>query len=265
MQESRCELSVIMPVYDEGPNIAETVEALSKNINVSHEILIVYDFDADTTLPVARRIGADFPSVRLVKNSIRRGPSGAIRTGITEAHGNRVLVAMGDHCDDFTQISALLDMVPSDADIACPSRYCVGGHQSLKWSVKKIVPRLVGLLLRTCAGIPTVDPTNSYKMYSSAVLRRFRLISTVSFSVTLEIVVRAFCAGYRIREIPTTWQDRKQGKSKFMFGRSLVAYLPWFAMALVFGRVLRFQRNFGRSNSSIGPLVESQGATQQEP
>ena len=232
------ELSVVIPVYNEGLNIGNTLRALRENVKQPYEVLVVYDFDEDTTVPAVRALQPQFENVSLLKNTICRGPSGAIRSGMETASAPRILVAMADMCDDFTQIPALMDLVPARADIVCPSRYCRGGQQQLPPSLKKFAPRLAGALLKLLLGWDTHDPTNSYKLYSAAMLRQMALTSTVSFSITLEIVAKAHCLGYRITEIPTTWADRTQGRSNFKFGRSLVTYMPWFLLALLRNRLL---------------------------
>jgi len=233
------ELSVIIPVFNEGLNIEKTLRVLDENVGRSYEVLIVYDSDDDTTIPVVRALQREFENILLVKNKISRGPSGAIRSGIEVARAPRVLVAMADLCDDFTQIPDLMQIVPAQADIACPSRYCRGGQQQLPPSFKKFAPRFAGALLKLFVGWNTHDPTNSCKMYSARMLQQLFLTSTVSFSVTLEIVAKAHCLGYRITEIPTTWLDRTHGKSNFKLGRSLVTYMPWFLVALLRNRVFR--------------------------
>ena len=156
----------------------------------------------------------------------------------------RFLVVMADHCDDFTQITCLLSLVPSEADIACPSRYCAGGVQQLKPSLKVWAPKVAGRLVKWLTGMPTYDPTNSYKLYSSSVLRSITLTSTVSFSVTLEIMAKAHCLGYRIVEVPTVWSDRQHGKSNFDLRRALFAYFPWLCLALLRGRFLRLPQSW---------------------
>ena len=111
---------------------------------------------------------------------------------------------MADLCDDVSQIGELLRLVPDAADVACPSRYCKGGRQELKGAALKAwAPRTAGGLLRIFAGLGTSDPTNSFKLYSKKLLDDIQLTSTVSFSVTIEIVAKAHCLGYRIVEIPT--------------------------------------------------------------
>ena len=242
------DLTVVIPVYNEGENIALTLDGLDQSVPVSHEILIVYDADSDTTLPVVRPLLEKHPNWRLVQNDIARGPSGALWTGFKHARGGRILVVMADLCDDVSQIGALLSIVPELADIACPSRYCPGGRQELKGAlVKGWAPRAAGRLLRLFAGLPTYDPTNSFKLYSTRLLDDLRLVSTVSFSVTIEIIAKAHCLGYRIEEIPTTWADRRFGKSNFKVGRSLVTYFPWFCLMLLRGRLIRLPVSWFRA------------------
>ena len=148
---------------------------------------------------------------------------------------------MADQCDDISQIGRLLALAQAGADIVCPSRYCPGGAQLLNSPLrtKAWIPRTAGRLLQWLSGLPTADPTNSFKLYSAAMLRRLRLCSTFSFSVTLEIVAKAYGLGYRIVEVPTVWRDRQHGKSNFKVGRSIITYLPWFGAALLRGRLLR--------------------------
>lgn len=230
----KTQLSIIIPVYNEKENIIKTLSEIKKYIHVPHEILIIYDFDEDTTVPIVKRILKKNSNIKLVKNIVKRGPSGAIRTGFAKAQAQYVLVTMADLCDDLSQVPYFLKLMSEKADIVCPSRYCKGGEQQLKFSLKVWAPRIAGLLLEKLAGIPTYDPTNSYKLYSNKMLKKLTLTSTVSFSITLETLVKANARGYKIVEIPTIWKDRQHGKTNFKFGRSLFAYFPWFCYAFVY-------------------------------
>jgi dolichol-phosphate mannosyltransferase len=256
-------LSVVIPVYNEAGNIGPTLDALERHIQIPHEVIVVYDLDEDTTLPEVRARLAAAPHLRLVKNTVVRGPSGALRQGFREALGERVLVVMADQCDDFTQIPELLDLVPARADIACPSRYCPGGEQQLKTTTLKVwAPRTAGYLLHLLTGLDTYDPTNSFKMYSGRMLRDISLTSRVSFSVTLEIVAKAHGLRYRITEIPTVWRDRSVGATNFKIGRSLIAYLPWFFLTILGSRFLPMRAPWRRRlfAAGLGGAAQSTGS-----
>jgi len=245
------ELSVVIPVYNEPENIPLAIEALARNIPVNYEILVVYDFDADTTVPVLRKLEVEHTKLRAVKNNVARGPSGALRTGFANAKGALILVTMADLCDDVSQIPKLLEIAKTQADIVTPSRYCAGGEQQLKESLKVKAPRLAGRLIYTLAGLSTHDPTNSFKLYSKEMLADMQLRSTISFSVTLEIVAKAHCLGYRVVEVPTVWRDRQHGQTNFKLWRSLVAYFPWLCLALLRGRFFRVPAKWLRSRIGV--------------
>lgn len=235
-------LSVVIPVYNEGENIIQTLRALEETMPVPYETIIVYDMDDDSTLPVARAYVQDRANVRLIKNEIARGPSGALRTGFKASQAPWVLVTMADLCDDLTQVAQMLEMGKS-ADVVCPSRYCPGGSQELT-GLKVWAPCTAGFLLKFFAGLKTYDPTNSFKLYSSKVLKSMVLTSTTSFSVTLEIVAKAHVLGFKIAELPTTWKVRQNGKTNFKFWRSLFVYLPWFCLTLMKGRFVRLPQRW---------------------
>src|SRR5260221_3328153 len=230
MKKKIVDLSIIITVYNEPTNILLTLQEIKRHIRIRHEILVIYDFDEDTTISVLKKVHKK--NLFLIKNTIAKGPSGGIRSGIAHSRGTYVLVTMADLCDDLSQVPELIRLVSSHAGIVCPSRYMKGGKQQLKSFLKVWAPRTAGFLLKTLTGIPTYDPTNSYKLYSKKLLNRLTLTSTKSFSVTLEIVVKAHALGYRIVETPTVWKDRQYGKTNFKFWRSVVAYFPWFCYAL---------------------------------
>ncbi len=232
-KDSLVELSVVIPVYNEDDNITTTIQTLNKVITVSHEIICVYDYEEDTTIPVIRNLMSGFPQLKMIKNEITMGPSGAIRTGIQKSSSPQILVVMADACDDFKQIPSLLSLNSEIDGIVCPSRYCKGGKQVLAPSLKVWIPRTAGFLLKLFTGLPTSDPTNSFKLYSAKIFDDIELQSTVSFSVTLEIVTKAFLLGYNIVEIPTTWKDRTRGKSNNKLITSIPAYFKWFILCLM--------------------------------
>ncbi len=83
--EDRPELSVVLPVYNEGEAVAPVIRALVASIHVPCEVLLVYDFDGDTTVPVARALASELPQVRPLRNELGRGVLNAMKAGIAAA------------------------------------------------------------------------------------------------------------------------------------------------------------------------------------
>ena len=61
-------ISVIVPVYNEGTNITKFIYSLESSVNIKHEVLIIYDFDKDDTIPPVRKLKKKFGNIKLIKN-----------------------------------------------------------------------------------------------------------------------------------------------------------------------------------------------------
>lgn len=231
------ELSIVIPVYNEPENIKLTLKSIKSNIKTGHEIIVVYDSKKDKTLPVLEKLKKNVNNLHAIQNSIKKGPSGAIRTGIINSKGQLILVAMADLCDDLSQVETFIKKLGKKEGIVCPSRYAKGGRQELDETFKVWLPKAAGRLLKLLTGVKTSDPTNSYKLYSKKMLEKMNLKSTISFSVTLEILVKAHLLKADIIEIPTVWTDRQFGKTNFKLGNSITSYTPWFILALFRNRL----------------------------
>lgn len=234
----RAGVSLVIPVYNEGENIARTLADLKAKVHRSYEALVVYDFEEDTTVPVVRARAVEFPEARLVKNAFGRGALNAIRTGFAEARGEYVVVVMADMADDVAAINAMIEKADAGFDLVCGSRYMPGGAQIGGPRLKRTLSRLAGLTLHHFARIPTRDATNSFKLYRRELLRAIPVESDGGFELGLELVVKAHLGGWRVTEVPSVWRDRTAGESRFQLTKWLPKYLRWYMKAF-FGRRAR--------------------------
>jgi len=229
----RHDLNIVVPVYNEAENFPRFYESIRSSVRTSNQILVVYDHDEDTTLPVAREIAARDPGVTLVKNQFR-GVLGALKTGLAHPGGRAVLVTMVDGSDDHTQIDQMFGLFEQGHAVVVASRYARGGRQEGGPLVKGLLSRGAGMFLRVVGGLPTWDPTNSFKLYSRKLVDSVQIESSGGFEIGLELTVKAHQRGLRIIDIPTVWKDRVAGKSNFKLMKWLPHYLRWFFDALAF-------------------------------
>jgi len=225
------ELSVVMPVFKEGEAVEPVLRAMTAAIADAHEILVVYDFDEDPTVPVIERLAAELPPVRGLRNDLGRGVLNAMKAGIAASSGAYVLVSMSDGSDEPSVVGPMVALARDGADVASASRYMRGGHQVGGPLLKRIMSRAAGLSLHWFAGVPTHDPTNNFKLYSRRFLDSVEIESTAGFELALELTVKATLAGRRVAEVPTTWRDRTAGQSKFKLRKWLPHYLHWYFVA----------------------------------
>lgn len=224
-------VSIVVPVYNEGENIRTTIAELNAHVRSDAAVSLVYDGEDDTT-PAPAREAAEVSRlpVRLLRNAYGRGALNAIRTGMEAAEGEYVVVTMADLCDPPEAIDRLVAAADAEgADVVCASRYMRGGSQVGGPRFKGFLSRLAGFLLFHLAGLPTHDPTNSFKLYRRAFLERERIESTGGFELGIELVVKCRAHGGKVVEAPTSWRDRVAGKSNFRLWRWLPRYLRWFA------------------------------------
>ncbi len=224
-------LSVVMPVYNEGDRVLPVLRALEAGVSTPHETLVVYDFDADTTVRPVRGLAAELPQVRLLRNDLGGGVLNAMKAGMAAAKGRYVLVTMADGSDDPTDVQRMLRLAEEGADVVAASRYMRGGRQIGGPRLKRTLSRLAGLSLHWFGGVPIHDPTSNFKLYSRAFLDSVTIESRAGFELAIELSVKAAVGHRRMAEVPTTWRDRTAGESRFRLRAWLPHYLRWYLYA----------------------------------
>jgi dolichol-phosphate mannosyltransferase len=224
-------LGIIIPVYNEAENIGHTLSAIEEKVHTPHRIYIIYDFDEDNTLPVARAFAGGDAAIQFMKNAAG-GVVNAITKGLRNAEEDYLLVTMADMSDDYSIVDGMCTLMDKGFDVVCGSRYMKGGKQIGGPLFKKSISRIAGLSLRYVAGVPTHDATNSFKLYRKSMLDSLEIESDGGFEIGMEIVVKAHFAGFMVTELPCTWTDRAEGQSRFRIAKWAPKYLKWYLYAL---------------------------------
>ena len=230
---SGAELAIVLPVYNEGDAVEPVLRALATAVHTPHELVVVYDFDADTTVPVVERLRSEIPQLRGIRNDLGRGVLNAMKAGIAGTTAPYVLISMADGSDEPHVVDPMVALARSGADVVSASRYMKGGHQVGGPPLKRLMSRVAGLTLHWFARVPTHDPTNNFKLYSRRFLDSTRIESTAGFELALELTVKATLQKRRIAEVPTTWRDRTAGQSNFKLRKWLPHYLHWYRVAFL--------------------------------
>ena len=225
------EVSIVLPVYNEGEAVEPVLRGLSAAVKTPHELVVVYDFDGDTTVPVIARLAPEIPGLRGLRNDIGRGVLNAMKAGIAGTTAPYVLISMADGSDDPKGVDRMVALARGGADVVSASRYMKGGRQIGGPPLKRLMSRIAGLTLHWFARVPTHDPTNNFKLYSRRFLESTTIESTAGFELALELTVKATLAHRKIAEIPTTWRDRTAGQSNFKLRKWLPHYLHWYRVA----------------------------------
>lgn len=226
--------SVVVPVFNEheviGEYCAKAVEMLPPNF----ELLICHDMDEDTTLAAVEKIEASKKpaNIRFVRNRLGKGVRFAIDAGMRAANAPVVVVMMADVSDDFAKVEEMVRRCEAGADVVCASRYMKGGKQVGGPFFKGLLSRMAGVTLYWFSGLPTHDPTNSFKAYRRDFLMRTPIESSAGFALGIELTVKAHIDGGKVEEVPAIWLDRTAGQSRFRLMKWLPLYLEWYFWAI---------------------------------
>ena len=243
---ARPDLSIVIPVYNEPDNITPTLSSIARAVRTPAEIIVVYDFDEDTTVPVVRALADEMPNVRLVKNELGRGVLNAMKAGIAEAAAPYVVISMADGSDDVARIDEMVELARRGADVVAASRYMRGGAQIGGPRLKGLMSRAAGLSLHWFGRVPIHDATNNFKLYSRRFLDTVSIESRGGFELAIELTVKATLAGRTLAEVPAEWRDRTAGESRFKLRAWLPLYLRWYVY-LFNGRAARLLRRRRRA------------------
>jgi dolichol-phosphate mannosyltransferase len=194
------------------PSLREIVESL----RVRYEIVIV-DASSDATADVARQLGC------VVVAQERPGYGAAFRQGLGAARGAYVLTIDADHSHPpqfLRQMWACRDQ----ADIVIASRYVPGGRAQMSLS-RTILSRLLNWTFARLLALSLSDLSSGYRLYRRAILGPLLPLHGKDFDILEEILVKAWCAGYRIQEVAFEYRPRHAGRSNAQALKFAVSYL----------------------------------------
>ena len=224
-------VAVVVPAYNEGEAILPIIDRILESVESDCEVLVVVDFEEDTTLAPLRTYAATEPRLRPIVSTYGRGPANAIRYGIDNVSAPVVVVTMADGSDDPRQIDELARLVERGVVVAAASRYSAGGQQVGGPWFKGLLSRSAGVSLGLLGRVGTRDATNSFKAYSTEFIREVGIESRSGFEIGLELTAKARRLRRPVAELPTIWLDRTAGSSQFRMAEWIPRYLRWYRFA----------------------------------
>ena len=226
------ELDIVIPVYNEGRNIVAVLAGLSRAVATPARVLICYDQEEDDTLPAIRAEPQAYAGqpVELVRNT-SRGAHAAVMTGFASSTAPFVLMFPADDHVNAVMLDRMVELARGGCDIVCASRFMPGGAMIGCPRLKALLVRSANFSLRHLARLPTTDASNGFRMFSRRTIERIPVESREGFCYSIELLVKAHRLGWTIAEVPVTWIERADGRTRFQVLRWLPAYLRWYGYA----------------------------------
>jgi dolichol-phosphate mannosyltransferase len=238
---SAVQLTIIVPTFNEAPNIPELVARVSAAVEgIEAEIIVVDDSTDDTPAVVEDVARSATLPVRLIHRAKRTGGlGGAVMAGLKAAAADACLVMDADLQHPPEKIPELYRrFVQGDVDVVIASRYAGGGTSGgLADRTRVLVSSASTALTKAMFPIrlhEVTDPMTGFFLIDRRAVDPARLMPR-GFKILLEILARR---ALRIAEVPFDFAERHAGRSKASFRQGLhfLAQLT----ALRFGKMSLF-------------------------
>ena len=216
------EISVVVPAYDEEHRIERMLDETVQYFRARHrsvEILVVDDGSRDHTSSVVARFASTAREVRLIRLAQNHGKGYAVRTGMVNARGARVLFADADGATPIAELERLEEALAAGADVAVGSRAIHSGDGvkvERRWyrhAMGRIFHGMVALL--SVRGVR--DTQCGFKLFRGAVAHDlFSRMRMTGFSFDVEVLLMAQRRGYGIAEVPVNWVHQPGSKVRIV-------------------------------------------------
>ena len=232
---------VIVPTYNERENIGPLLDRLT-SLPHGLDVLVVDDGSPDGTAEQVKVWQAKSSRVHLLERPGKLGLGSAYRDGFRYAlaNGAQFIFEMdADFSHDPEAIGEFLEAA-RDADIVLGSRY-LHGVTVVNWPLSRLILSfMANLYTRVITGMPVADATGGFKCFRRRALEGIRLdrVRTEGYGFQIEMSFRCWKRGFRIKEIPIMFVDRRAGISKM--NRRIIVEAAWLVWKL------RFLDLFGR-------------------
>jgi dolichol-phosphate mannosyltransferase len=259
---------IVIPTYNERENIAELIAQVFAHAPTS-DLLIIDDNSPDGTGKLVDQLAASDARIHVMHRPGKLGLGTAYVAGFRYAidHGYDLVFEMDA---DFSHDPSFLPhffVAAEGADLVIGSRYIQGGGTP-NWSpLRKFISGGGNIFARAVLGIPIHDCTGGYRCYRVAALSKLNLdaISAQGYAFQVEMAYNFWRSGFRWRETPIIFEDRRVGKSK-MSRKIFIEAFIWVVRARFTGdKVVRAHPTLPASASGATAASQASQASARTP
>ena len=214
-------VAAIIPAFNEAEALPAVLVELGRTLP-DVDVIVVDDGSADDTAAVARAGGAT-----CLVLPFNLGIGGALRMGFRFAHEQgyeRAFQFDADGQHEAGQVSALLEGLDAGADMVIGSRFAgVGDYQPGR--IRGMAMGVLRFGIKRIVGRSFTDTSSGFRGFNSDVLALFARDYPVEYMDSVEALVMAHRAGFRVEEVPVTMRERAGGTASTRNFRLLYHYV----------------------------------------
>ena len=243
------DLSVVIPLYNEEPNVAELHRELTAALGAwgrSYELLFIDDGSTDGTFRLLKQLQAGDRHVRVVALRRNFGQTAAFAAGFAHARGRLIATSDGDLQNDPRDLPAMVDMLEEGHDMVC------GWRRTRRdpWLTRRLPSNIANWLISRTTGVQLHDYGCSLKVFRSEVVRSLRLYGEMHRFIP----AIASDQGVRIAEVVVNHRTRRFGTSKYGLSRTMRVVLDLFTVKFLLSYSTQPIQIFGPPGLLMGTL-----------
>ncbi len=204
-------LSILIPVYNEAATVAATIRRVrAAELPIPREIIVVDDGSADGTWRILQSLQES--DLKLFRHARNMGKGHALRTALSHARGNFVVVQDADLEYDPNDLATLIaPLLDGEADMVYGSRF-LGDAKGMK-PVFRFGNWLLAWAATALFGRRVTDEATCYKALRADLLKDMDLQCS-GFEFCPEVTAKGFRRGARYKEVPISYEARGASEGK---------------------------------------------------
>lgn len=220
-------ISIVIPAHNEEANLSSLLDSLvqmSDSLKWDYEIVIGDDHSADSTGSIADEYSRKNPRIKVIhrRNSIR-GMGNTLIEATKVAKGDIIIWTMADKSDSLETYPVMVAKISEGYDLVFGARYIKGGSKGDLASHKAFSSQTYSRIAGFVFAMKVHDITNAFRAFRKDVFDSI-VLESGDFAISPEFAIKAQLLGYKLGEVPTTYSDRKAGRTSFKMVKMSLRY-----------------------------------------
>ena len=228
---------VMIPTYNEKENIGKLINQVLALKIENLEMVVIDDSSPDGTAEIVKGIASKNKKVHLILRTKNKGRGYAGKAGYKYAleHNADYIIEMdADFSHNPEYIPELLKKI-KECDLVLGSRAVKGGKEVGRNIIRMVITKIANFYIRTLLGLNVKDTNSGFRCFRRSVLENIGVdnITSKGPSIVQEVLFRAHLKGFKIKEIPILFRERKVGTSKLGIPQLFGGYIMVLKLKLL--------------------------------
>ena len=218
-QKKKPPVAIMLPTYCEAGNIESLIREI-KNLKPDSLIVVIDDSSHDGTASIVEELQKEYDNILVFTRPAKLGLGTAITDGFKvilslKNPPDYIITMDADYSHNPQAIQKLLATGEKGYDLVIGSRY-KEGSRIVGWHIlRRLISRVANFIASTMVGMRIHDCTSGFRCYSKNYVENvIGYLHSQTYEIQIETVKQAWTRGFKVKEVPITFENRKRGKSK---------------------------------------------------